>query len=102
MIKALLAATLLATPAMALPDDFCATIERTSHMVVIAKMRGLPLATAMDWAVTSAKDTPVLEPLYREIVMGAYRLPPMSMPENQEKIAAEYASVVALMCYEAK
>ena len=92
---AIVAALAFASPAFALPTEFCVAMSEGAENIMLARQRGKRVAEVL--AVIEDKDSEIGQ-LYVAMIDAAYDAPQMSMPENQERSASEFAAVVYSAC----
>ena len=95
LTAATIAALAFASPAFALPTEFCVVMSEGAENIMLARQRGKRVAEVL--AVIEDKDSEIGQ-LYVAMIDAAYDAPQMSMPENQERSASEFAAVVYSAC----
>jgi len=99
-MKSIIIAVALTIASQASAQDVCAEMEAMTYEIAMARMEGVTLSSAM--GIINKDGDQAAAAVIKSIILGAYALPVMMDDGNRKTLSTEYATKVALMCYNAK
>lgn len=93
MNMTLAALVLATTPVTEAPIDACMTLGNLAETIMENRQAGTSMSQIMAVAETE---------LMRLLVIEAYNVPRMSVPDNQRREVEDFRNMVEAMCYQAQ